>query len=146
MTDIKKTLKAEEGFRDYAYQDHLGYWTIGYGRLIDKRKGGGITEDEADVLLENDINHKDIELHKSLPWLKDEHQNIQDALLLMSFQMGVKTLLSFKNTIKLIRQKKYKEAADNAMQSLWARQTPARAKRVTDLIRSTPNREKNNVS
>lgn len=137
MTNIKKTLKAEEGFRGYAYQDHLGYWTIGYGRLIDKRKGGNITEEEADVLLENDINRKDIELHKSLPWLKDEHQNIQDALLLMSFQMGVKTLLSFKNTIKLIRQKKYKEAADNAMQSLWARQTPARAKRVTDLIRST---------
>ena len=40
-------LKRHEGLRLHAYADSLGYTTIGYGRMIDKRKGGGITEREA---------------------------------------------------------------------------------------------------
>jgi lysozyme len=135
--NIKETLKKEEGFEPCVYKDSLDYWTLGYGRLVDKRKGGGITEEEADFLLENDINRTDVALHKALPWLVEQPQTIKDALLLMSFQMGVKTLLTFSNTLSLIRQGKYKLAADNALKSLWARQTPDRAARVCDIIRQT---------
>ena len=51
-------LKKEEGVVKHAYQDHLGYWTIGVGRLIDKRKGGGLSDEEIDYLLGNDIEKK----------------------------------------------------------------------------------------
>ena len=44
-------LRRDEGRVRHAYQDHLGYWTIGVGRLIDQRKGGGLSEDEIDYLL-----------------------------------------------------------------------------------------------
>ena len=53
---IVDDLKRHEGLKLHAYQDHLGYWTIGYGRLIDKERGGGISETEAETLLENDID------------------------------------------------------------------------------------------
>lgn len=56
-------LAAEEGRRARAYKDHLGYWTIGVGRLLDKNKDGrvtvdgdkgGITPREESILLAND--------------------------------------------------------------------------------------------
>lgn len=50
--NLAAQLKAEEGRVPHAYQYHLGYWTIGVGRLIDKRKGGGLTPYEVDYLLE----------------------------------------------------------------------------------------------
>ncbi|MGB0809972.1 MAG: glycoside hydrolase family protein, partial [Candidatus Puniceispirillaceae bacterium] len=49
-----KQLKRHEGLVTHCYQDHLGYNTIGYGRLIEKGMGG-ITEAEADYLLMNDL-------------------------------------------------------------------------------------------
>src|SRR3546814_8522584 len=50
-----KHLNREEGRIPHAYQDSLGYWTIGVGRLIDKRKGGRLTNVEIDMLLANEI-------------------------------------------------------------------------------------------
>jgi lysozyme len=36
--DIKQQLIRDEGVVPCAYQDHLGYWTIGVGRLIENEK------------------------------------------------------------------------------------------------------------
>ena len=131
-----KELKVDEGFVPHAYRDSLTYLTIGYGRLIDQRKGGGITEDEADYLLNNDVERVWKEVQKALPWVIDQPDAVQQALCMMAFQMGIKTLTSFSNTLKFIKAGHYVAAADNAMQSLWAKQTPNRAKKVTDLIRN----------
>ena len=56
ITQATKQIKRHEGFVSNAYKDSLGYLTIGYGRLIDKSKGGGISETEAEYLLANDVN------------------------------------------------------------------------------------------
>jgi lysozyme len=48
-------LRRDEGVDRSAYQDHLGFWTIGVGRLIDRRKGGGLSDEEIDYLLQNDV-------------------------------------------------------------------------------------------
>jgi lysozyme len=130
-----KELKVDEGFMPHEYKDTLGYSTIGYGRLIDKRKGGGITEAEADYLLGNDVDRAWDQLKKALPWIIDQPEAVQQALSMMAFQMGVKAVTGFSTTLRLIKSGSYAAAADNAMQSLWARQTPNRAKKVTNLIR-----------
>jgi lysozyme len=52
---LRRMLEDEEGRVPHAYPDSLGYWTIGVGRLIDRRKGGGLSDDEIDYLLANDI-------------------------------------------------------------------------------------------
>jgi lysozyme len=49
----------------------------------------------------------------------------------MAFQMGVDGLLKFKNTLELIKNGKYKEASDAMLDSLWAKQTPNRASRLS---------------
>lgn len=131
---LLEDLKRDEGFVPYAYQDSLGFWTIGYGTLIDRR-GGGISEDIAELLLNRHVSESIDKLNRQLPWLKKHPENIQRALANMAYQLGVAGLLKFTTTLRLIEQKRYNEAADNALKSLWARQTPNRAKRVTDLIR-----------
>lgn len=133
---LKAELTLDEGEVLHEYKDSLGYSTIGVGRLIDKRKGGGITHEEAMYLLDNDIEHKSKQVFVSLPWLKTHPDQVQRAIVNMAFQMGIDGLLGFKNTLTLIQSKKYKEAADNALKSKWATQTPNRAKRVTDMIRN----------
>jgi lysozyme len=131
---VKSQLREDEGVVPYAYKDSLGYLTIGVGRLIDKDKGGRLSEDEIDYLLNNDINKKYNELISKLPWIKDLDEVRQGALLNMSFQMGVEGLLKFKNSLLLIQMKQYQKAASNLMMSLWAKQTPNRAKRVSKQI------------
>lgn len=133
---LKQELIQDEGIVLHEYKDSLGFSTIGIGRLIDKRKGGGITRDEALFLLDNDIERKSAEVYRALPWLKTHSDQVQRAIINMAFQMGIVTLLTFKNTLSLVEQRKYKQAADNALQSKWAKQTPNRAKRVTDMIRN----------
>jgi lysozyme len=141
VSDIKKMLAADlrrdEGEVLHAYKDSLGFLTIGVGRLVDKRKGGCITEDESAYLLSNDINEVINSVTLALPWLAKHPDNVQRAIYNMAFQLGTKGLLAFKNTLALVEAGRYGEAADNALKSLWARQTPDRAKRVTDTLRGT---------
>lgn len=132
---LAKDLKKDEGFMPHAYQDTLGYWTLGHGRLIDKRLGGGITADEADFLLENDIIRVEVALDKEFPWWRKCPDNVQLAMANMCFQLGIKKFKAFKTTLNLLKDGLYNQAADNALNSLWAKQTPERAKRVTNLMR-----------
>lgn len=136
INKLTEELEDAEGFKPYAYKDSLGYWTIGIGRLIDKEKGGSITKDEAYYLLANDIDEKYKQLCAALPWVVDLSDDVQRALTNMTFQLGITGLLGFKRTLKLIQDGKFQEAANNALLSKWAKQTPVRAKRVTDLIRN----------
>lgn len=135
-TELVKQLKGDEGVIPHAYPDHLGYLTIGVGRLIDKRKGGGLRPDEITYLLNNDIDNRIEALTRALPWF----QNLDDArkgvLLNMAFQLGTPGLLGFQNTLALIRDGKYDQAADAMLASRWAQQTPGRAKRMADQMRS----------
>lgn len=130
-TELIRQLKADEGVKTCAYQDHLGYWTVGVGRLVDARKpGAGLRPEEVSFLLTNDIDDRIDALTRSLPWF----QNLDDArrgvLVNMAFQLGTDGLLKFKDTLDLVRQGKYAEASSEMLDSDWARQTPARAQRL----------------
>lgn len=133
---LVKQLRRDEGEVLHVYQDSLGYFTIGVGRLVDKRKGGGITKEESTYLLNNDIDRKEKELLAKAPWIATLDEARFGVMMNMAFQLGVEGLLKFRNTLGLVRDGKYDEAADAMMESLWAKQTPARAKRLSDQMRS----------
>lgn len=134
--NLIKQLRSEEGEILTAYNDHLGYVTIGVGRLLDKRKGGGITKEESAYLLQNDINKVNAQLDKDLPWWRTLGEARQAVLQGMAFQMGMAGLLGFKNTLAMIRAKDFDGAARGMLSSLWAKQTPARAKRMSEQMRT----------
>lgn len=128
--DLKQQLIRDEGSVSHAYKDSLGYWTIGVGRLIDSRKGGGLSPDEIDFLLENDIKAKTREVLLALPWMEKLNDARQAVLIGMAFQMGIGGLLKFKRMLGSIEDGRYVEAAEEMVKSRWAMQTPKRAYRM----------------
>lgn len=134
-SNITRLLRGDEGEVLTAYKDHLGYLTIGVGRLIDKAKGGGITAEESAYLLANDIMRKSQELDRRLPWWTGLSDARRGVILSMAFQMGVDGLLKFVNTLAAVKAGQYDRAADGMLQSMWAKQTPERAKRMSEQMR-----------
>jgi len=130
VANLAQQLRRDEGTKPSAYQDHLGFWTIGVGRLIDARKGGGLRPDEIEYLLANDIKDRARALLAALPWFGALDDARQGVLLNMAFQLGTAGLLMFKKTLEQVRLGHYKTASVMMLQSKWATQTPERAARL----------------
>jgi lysozyme len=127
-------LERDEGRVLHAYQDSLGFLTIGIGRLIDKRRGGGISNEEADYLKRNDIARIRRELDAALPWWRRLDPVRQRAIQNMTFQLGIETLVNATGTMGLVRDGRYAEAAARLRGWKWVSQTPARANRVIRML------------
>jgi lysozyme len=130
VEDLKNDLIADEGIRLKPYLCPAGKTTIGVGRNLDDV---GITEAEAMTLLDDDVARVTAQLAKALPWLQGN--NVQRAVGNMTFQMGLGGVLKFKKMLAALQVKDYTTARSEALNSAWARQTPQRAKRVTDLMK-----------
>lgn len=128
-------LKNDEGIVLYAYPDSEGYTSIGIGRLIDQRRGGGITENEALYLAKNDIFKVTGALDVALPWWRTMSEPRQRALANMAFNLGVKGLMGFRKALAALQDGDYAKAADEFLDSTWRKQVGDRAVRITDMIR-----------
>lgn len=131
---LREQLMDHEGVKMNAYPDSLGYTTIGVGRLIDSRKGGGLSPEEVLFLLDNDINAC-LEDLTSFPWWQGLDVVRQRALIDMRFQLGKQGFLGFGDMLEAMSRGAHKEAADHARDSKWAKHdTPERAKTVTRML------------
>lgn len=135
-SELTKQLRRDEGVEYSAYQDHLGYWTIGVGRLIDSKKGGHLTDTEVDFLLANDIDKFTSQVGQFLPWTAKLDDARKGVLINMAFNLGTQGLLGFKNTLKMIEEGRYEEAATAMLQSKWANQVKGRATRLAEQMRT----------
>jgi lysozyme len=137
ISELKRQLKGDEGVKACAYRDSLGLLTIGVGRLVDASKpGAGLRPDEIDYLLQNDIHDRIDALTRALPWFQNLSDERKGVLIAMAFQLGTEGLLQFKQTLAAVQGGRYDEAAFDMLQSRWAQQTPARAKRLAEQMRS----------
>jgi lysozyme len=146
MIDLAKMtaeLTREEGVRLVVYDDAtgepietgsrvIGNPTIGIGRCIDRKSG--INRAEAQYLLQNDIAVRLAQL-VALPWFCAMPSDRRRAVVNMAFQMGVAGVQHFAGMIAAIQIGNYQAAAEAALESEWARQTPTRAQRVAALLR-----------
>lgn len=133
---LLEQLKRHEGFRSYAYSDSLGFLTIGYGRLIDRRRGGGISIDEATMLLSNDVRNTTRQLEQALPWWKDLDDVRQRVLANMAFNLGVPGLLKFRKTLAHVQAGEYEQASEQMKRSLWATQVGDRADELAIMMKT----------
>jgi lysozyme len=134
--NLQQMLVRDEGVVLHCYEDHLGFKTLGVGRLIDKRKGGGITLDEAMYLLQNDIRKVTAEVLEALPWVNTMNEARQAVVFAMAFQLGLRGLLGFRATLDAMRDERYAHAAEGMRRSLWSKQTPERVKRMAAQMES----------
>jgi lysozyme len=117
--------------RKFPYKCTGGKLTIGIGRNLDDR---GITEEEADYLLSNDIDDFEDRLTREIPWMVGLDPIRQRVLIDMAFNLGVPGLLKFKRTLAAIRGKEYDRAAGMMLDSRWATQVGQRAKRLSHMM------------
>ena len=129
-------IKKHEGFRHFVYKCPAGRDTIGYGRNVDPTGGHGISEEEAEMLLRNDIRRIKEQLGEALFFFHSLDYVRQSVLISMMYNMGFKGLTSFKKMIIAIIEHKYNLAADEMLDSKWAGQVPNRAKELSEMMRT----------
>ena len=136
---MKEEIKQEEGYSNKVYFDHLGYGTIGYGHLVkplDNFVEGKVYDNkELEKIFEYDfkISLQDMEtITKDL----DIVDQAKEILVLMLYQLGRTKVLKFKRMFEALRKKDYDSAANEMLDSLWAKKhTPARAERLANRMR-----------
>lgn len=128
-------LRRHEGVKHKVYLDTEGLETIGVGRNI-SATGLGLSDDEVDYLLQNDITRVEDELDRTFPWFSDLNDARRDAMISLGFNLGLPRLLKFKNALASMSEGSFDEAADHFLDSRWATQVKGRAIELTDMIRS----------
>ena len=134
MSKLSDQLRIHEGVRSHVYLCTAGYETIGVGRNI-AESGIGLSDDEIDYLLENDIKRCKQEL-VSLSWFPDLDPVRQDAIVNLCFNLGLTRLVGFQNAMGAMAVGDYEKAADEFLDSRWAKQVGQRSLDVAHMIRT----------
>ena len=156
---IKEILEEHEGLKLEAYQDSLGIWTIGIGHNLQEEQSDeelealrinegkweyyngttwkhfGITQEQAYDLLDIDIEDAihDIPLDpETLAALTDARYTV---LLSMAFQMGGRGIRKFKKFLAAVEGGDWDTAAEEMLDSRWAKQTPERCQELSAWMR-----------
>ena len=135
--DLERTLDTlveDEGFISHVHKCPRGYWTIGHGILVDKRRGGGISPAESLHIVRGRLRTLLLRL-VTYEWFVCLSTARKDAILQMAYNLGMGGLFEFKRMLQALRDKNYPLAADEALDSKWAKQVGSRAERIADLIR-----------
>lgn len=131
VRDVVADLMADEGFRSKVYKCPADKWTIGYGRNVEDV---GITEEEAEHLLYNDIARVEAELDRNFPWWVKCPGSVHRGLINMAYNLGISRLSGFKRMIACLQAGDYKGASVAALDSKWADQVGERAIRIAALF------------
>lgn len=133
MNRIKSQLVRHEGLRLKPYRCTAGKLTIGVGRNLDDC---GISQKEAYALLDNDIRNCEQQLLDEIPVIYDALDEVRQSVLLnMCFNLGLKGLLGFNNTLAFIAAGDWERAANGMLASKWAKQVGLRAIELSEMIR-----------
>lgn len=133
IASLKDQLLRDEELRLKPYTDSMGKLTIGVGRNL---SGKGISLQEAQMLLANDIAAATADLQAALPWTADLDEVRKGALLNMTFNLGIGGLAEFRDFLGKMQAGNFAAAAGAMLDSLWARQVGARATRLSVQIQT----------
>ncbi len=131
---ITSSLKRHEGYRARVYDDSLGIPTIGYGFAI---KDLVLSESISSLILKDKVSVLVSQVMDKFPWLEHSPENIQSVIVEMCYQLGVTGVSHFKNTLKAMEERRWSDAANGMLDSKWAKQTPSRAKEMSEIVRET---------
>ena len=106
---------------------------MGYGRNL---QDIGISEEEAEMLLKNDIYEATNQLLNAFPWMATFSDVRISAMINFTFNVGIGTVRKFSNTIEYLKNEDWEAAADEMMDSKWAEQVGDRAIQITEQIRT----------
>ena len=143
LEELADMLTADEGLRLKVYDDHNGdpikkgskvegYPTVGIGREL---QNFGLSEDEARYLLMNDINRVLWEA-EAFEWWKLLNEPRKICVANMLFNLGLTRFNKFKKFQAALNTESWSIAADEMMDSKWAKQVKTRAQRLEKIMRT----------
>ena len=139
MEKIRNMLIREEGWRNKAYPDPLtggAPYTIGVGHAGPEVYPGLYwSDDKISQALDADIAVATVECTTRFsPWFQHLNDARQAVLIGMMFQMGARRVLGFRRALSAMSVGAWETAAAEMLDSDWAKQTPARARRMADQL------------
>jgi lysozyme len=141
-------LRRDEGVRYSVYKDTKGIDTVGVGHNLQAKPmlagwSCPLNDVQVNSLLDDDLEDVFHDLDRNLPWWTDLSDVRLRVLTNMCFNMGIGRLLGFKKALIAMRQGKFSIAADEMLDSKWAREDvgigtpdkPGRALRLANMMR-----------
>jgi lysozyme len=140
-TQLVVELRHDEGVRYTPYADTKGIPTVGVGHNLQASPlpdgwSYPLSDDQVNTLLERDLANVFSDLTRALPWWTDLNDVRQRVICNMCFNLGMRKLAGFKNTLVAMRQGAYADAASGMLNSAWASQVGARAQRLAQMMRT----------
>jgi len=145
MSQIIPILNFEEGYVESPYVDSLGFPTVAGGIRIGP-KGASLSNytfrvprKVGDTWKQVIVDEKVLDMNSRpaiYAALKQCNPARADILYSMAYQMGVDGLAAFNNTLVMISNGNFTGAAEGMLSSLWAKQTPGRARRHAEVMRT----------
>ena len=140
--ELKKRIKEHEGYRNTVYKDSLGFATIGYGHLLTPQDAFVEGHEYSDKLLNGLFETDFFEARRNAERLIEDNKcthivfKAKCVIIEMVFQLGIGGVSKFKKMWEALNKEDYGEASFQMMDSRWANQTPARAKSLSEIMRS----------
>ena len=128
---VVDSIVQHEGFRARPYPDPIHGWaraTFGHGLTY-------IEEDESLDIVRRRVERIDRQLRQLVDGYAALPQTARDVLVEMAYQMGVGGVLRFRKMLDALEAGDFEHAADEMLDSRWARQTPKRAQELADKMR-----------
>lgn len=122
-----------EGMRLRAYQCTAGKITVGVGRNLEDV---GLTEEEALILLRNDIHRARREVSQAFDWFYRLNDVRQEVILSMVINLGITKFRGFTKLHGALSARNWEKAACEMQSSLWAAQVKGRAVELAQMMRS----------
>ncbi|MCP5003036.1 MAG: lysozyme [Planctomycetes bacterium] len=123
MNKIQKLVADHEGLRLKPYKCTAGKITIGYGRNLDDN---GISAQEAEAMFARDLTETYADLSQ-FEWFKDLDEAREAVMVDMCYNLGIVRLKKFEKTLLFVEKGLYHAAADEMLDSRWAKQVKGRA-------------------
>lgn len=136
---LAKELRRDEGVEYVPYLDTVGVKTVGVGHNMQAKPLPAdwtfpLTDAQVDQLLAEDLQEVFDGLDRNIPWWRKLSYERQRVLANMAFNLGIKGLMGFKNTLAHVQAERYQSAAEGMLASKWARQVGQRANRLAAMM------------
>ena len=133
MKDIIEQLKIHEGYKPTVYKCTAGVDTIGVGFAI---KDLHLSEEVCELILTEKLEALEERFEKKFDWFHTSLVEVRNVMLNMAYQLGFAGFCKFKKTIAYLEEAEWEKASEEMLDSRWAKQTPNRAKELSEIIKS----------
>lgn len=128
---IRDMLVRHEGWKEKIYQDTKGIPTIGVGFNLEDP---GLYPEEIEFILMNRIGKCIKDLSAKFPWFEHLDPPRYCAMIDLYYNLG-SSVFGFKQFLAEMQQAQYFHAADDLLDSRYAKQLPGRSSEIAYIIR-----------